>query len=92
MTRSTGIAINRIFGKFFNIWTPLIIINYARFGYICGLLFGLILFLLSFFLGPKETKNHCINEFPIEIINENEKRKIIDESNKNKIMKKKNIY
>jgi len=83
LTRSTGIAINRIFGKFFNIWTPLIIINYARFGYICGLLFGFILFLLSIFLGPKETKNHSINEFPIEIIKENEKRKIIDESNKN---------
>ena len=83
LARSTGIEINRIFGKFFNIWTPLIIINYARFGYICGLLFGLILFLLSIFLGPKETKNHSINEFPIEIIKENEKRKIIDESNKN---------
>ena len=85
LTRATGIAINRIFGKFFNIWTPLIIINYARFGYICGVLFGFILFLLSFFLGPKETKNHNINEFPIEILNENEKGKSEKESNKNQI-------
>ena len=85
LTRSTGVAINRIFGKFFNIWTPLIIINYTRYGYICGLLFGSILFLLSYFLGPKETKDHKINEFPIEIINENEKRKAKELSNQNEI-------
>ena len=83
LTRSTGIAINRIFGKFFNIWTPLIIINYAKLGYLFGLLFGLILFLLSIVLSPKENMEHTINEFPIEIINEYEKRKLKEVNNKN---------
>ena len=76
LSRSIGVAINRIFGKFFNIWTPLLMINFPKFGYLCGLFFGVILFLLSIFLSPKEEKNHMINEFPIEIINEIKKEKI----------------
>ena len=84
LTRSTGVAINRIFGKFFNIFTPLIMINFTRFGYLCGLLFGVILFILSLFLNPKETKDHKINDFPIEIINKLGKGEIIEESKENK--------
>ena len=76
LSRSTGVAINRIFGKFFNIWTPLLMINFSKIGYLCGLLFGGTLFLLSIFLSPKEEKDHMINEFPIEIINEIKKEKI----------------
>ena len=76
LTRSTGVAINRIFGKFFNIFTPLIMINYTNIGYLCGMLFGGILFLFSLLLNPKETKDHRINDFPIEIINELEKGEI----------------
>ena len=83
LTRSTGVAINRIFGKFFNLGTPLIIINYAKLGYLFGLLFGLILFLLSIVLSPKENMEHTINEFPLEIINEYEKRKLKEVNNKN---------
>ena len=69
LTRPTGVAINRIFGKFFNLITPLIMINFPKIGYLCGLLFGGGLFLLSFFLSPKETKDHRIYEYPIEMEN-----------------------
>ena len=73
LSRSTGVAINRIFGKFFNLWTPLIIINFEKIGFLFGVLFGGILFLLSIFFSPKESKEHLINEFPIEIIREYKK-------------------
>ena len=71
LARSTGVAINRIFGKFFNIFTPLLMINFMRIAFLCGLIFGIILFLLSLILGPKEAKDHKINEFPIEFEKDN---------------------
>ena len=73
LSRSVGVAINRFFGKFFNIFTPLIMINFEKIGFLCGMLFGGILFLLSIFLSPKETNKHLISEFPIEIIREYKK-------------------
>ena len=73
LSRSTGVSINRIFGKFFNLFTPLIMINFAKLGYLCGLIFGVGLFFLSFFLSPKESKDHKINEYPSEMISECEK-------------------
>lgn len=76
LTRPTGVAINRIFGKFFNLFTPLIMINFPKMGYLCGLLFGGGLFLLSFYLSPKETKDHCIYEYPLEMENYFGKEKI----------------
>lgn len=76
LTRPTGVAINRIFGKFFNLFTPLIMINFPKMGYLCGLLFGGGLFLLSFYLSPKETKDHCIYEYPKEMENFFGKEKI----------------
>ena len=69
LTRPTGVAINRIFGKFFNLITPLIMINFPKIGYLCGLLFGGGLFLSSFFLSPKEDKDHRISEYPLEMEN-----------------------
>ena len=41
-------------------------------------------FILSLFLNPKETKDHKINDFPIEIINKLGKGEIIEESKENK--------
>ena len=81
LTRPTGVAINRIFGKFFNLWTPLIMINFPKMGYLSGLLFGGGLFLLSLYFSPKETKDHRIQEYPIEIKNEYIKEKSKNEYN-----------
>jgi hypothetical protein len=85
LSRSVGVAINRIFGKFFNIFTPLIMINFEKIGFLCGMLFGGILFLLSICLCPKETNNHLVSQFPIEIMREYKKEIIKKKSNEKEI-------
>ena len=84
LTRPTGVAINRIFGKLFNLWTPLLMISYERIGYFSGFFFGIILFIIGLFLGPRGTKNNKINELPIELINEFDEGKISENPNEEK--------
>ena len=67
LTRSYGVAINRILGKFFNIPTPSIMVSFPKKGYICGLLFSIGFLVLILFFSPSETKDKSINEYPAEI-------------------------
>ena len=67
LTRSNGIAINRILGKFFNIPTPFIMVSFPKKGYFFGFLFSIGFLALILFLSPAEMKGESINEYPLEI-------------------------
>lgn len=79
MIRPTGVAINRIFARVFNLWTPYLMISFPRTGYILGVFFCAAILGMTCIFPVEETKGEVIREFPKEVIEEREKHDKGDE-------------
>lgn len=80
MTRPTGVAINRIFARVFNLWTPYLMISFPRTGYILGVFFCAAIVGMMCIFPVEETKGEVIREFPKEVIEERENQDKGDEN------------
>jgi hypothetical protein len=67
-TKSVAVSINRIFGRLFNLWTPVLMINAPRVGYNLGFFFTIINVVLTLAFSPEDTKNKALKEYPKELI------------------------
>ena len=67
-TKSVAVSINRIFGRLFNLWTPVLMINAPRVGYNLGFFFTIINVVLTLAFSPEDTKNKVLKEYPKELI------------------------